>query len=177
MYRPSLEKRTSEMEEIISEKKEREEASSSCSKTVEMQCTVSSIARKTTRKTTIHTFLVLIAQRPLSHIGKLNSPFRAGVHKPVAAGRVEFGGGDDLGELLHVGRLYINDVEALVLDVEIPQVDAKIVAADEGLPVAVHRDAVYVVRMGVGVRPPGHSGHNGIMVRHPRKLQHGRVLE
>lgn len=120
---------------------------------------------------------MLVAQCALSHVGKLDRPFRAGVHEPIATGRVEFSGRDDFCELFHVRGLDINDVEALVLDVEVPQIDSKIVAANEGLSVAVHRNAVYVVRMSVGVRPPGHCRHDSIMVCHPWKLQRRWVLE
>jgi hypothetical protein len=90
---------------------------------------------------------------------------------------VELCGGDDLGQLLHVGGLDIDNVEALVLDVEVPQVDAKIVAADEGLAVAVDGDAVDVVCVGVGVCPARDGSDDGIMVSEARKLEVVGVLE
>lgn len=120
---------------------------------------------------------MLITQCPLPHISKLNRSFGAGVHKPVATGRVEFGGRDNLCKLLHVRGFDINDIKALVLNVEIPQIDSEVITADEGLPVAVHRNTVYMVRMSIGVRPSRHSCDNRIMVRHSWKLQHGGILK
>lgn len=120
---------------------------------------------------------MLIAQRPLAHICKFNRSLRAGVHKPIAAGGVEFGGGDDFRELFHIRGFYIDNVEALVLNVEIPQINPKVVTADERLPIAIHGDAVYVVCVGVGIRLSGYSGHDGIMMCHSGKLQHRGILE
>lgn len=60
---------------------------------------------------------MLIAESALSHIGELDRALGAGVHEPVTAGGMELGGGDDLGQLLHVCRLNIDNVEALVLDI------------------------------------------------------------
>ena len=77
---------------------------------------------------------------------------------------MKFGRRDDLGQLLHVRRLDVDDVEALVLDVEVPEVDPKVVGADERLAVAVHRDAVDVVGVGVGVRLARHGRHDGVVV-------------
>lgn len=78
-----------------------------------------------------------ITECTFSHICELDGPFRAGVHKPVAALWVEFGSCDDLGQLLHIGGLYVDDIKALILDVQVPEVDAQVVAADVRLPVAV----------------------------------------
>ena len=90
---------------------------------------------------------------------------------------MEFGCSDDLGQLFHVRRLDVHNIEALVLYVEIPKVDAKIVTAYERLSVTVDRDAVDVVRMGICVGPPGYSGHDSIMMGQARKLQILSVLE
>ena len=120
---------------------------------------------------------MLITQCPLAHIGQLNSSLRTSVHEPVAAGRMEFSGSNDFGELFHVGRFDIDNVKALVLDIEVPKVDTKIITAYEGLSVTVNGDAVDVVCMGIGICPPRNSGHDGIMVCHPRKLQHRWILE
>lgn len=67
---------------------------------------------------------MLITQSTLAHVGKLNCALGAGVHEPVAAERVEFGGGDDLCEFLHVCGLDVDNVETLVLNVEVPKVDS-----------------------------------------------------
>ena len=90
---------------------------------------------------------------------------------------MEFSGSNDFGELFHVGRFDIDNVKALVLDIEVPKVDTKIITAYEGLSVAVDGDTVDVVCMGVGVCPSGNGGHDGIMVGHPGELQQGRVFE
>ena len=84
---------------------------------------------------------------------------------------MELGGCDDLGQLLHVRRLDVDDVEALVLDVEVPQVDAQIVAAYEGLAVAVHRDAVDVVCVRIGVGATRYSRHHRVVVCEPGELE------
>jgi hypothetical protein len=120
---------------------------------------------------------MLIAQGALPHVGQLDGPLRAGVHEPVAAHGVELGRCDHLGQLLHVRRLDVDNVEALVLDVEVPQVDTQVVTADECLPVTVYRDAVDVVGVGVGVGPPGHGGHHGIVVGQPGELEVTGIAE
>lgn len=123
------------------------------------------------------TFCVLVAQSPLSHVGKLDSALGAGVHEPVAALRVELGGGDDFGELLHIGRLDVHDVEALVLDIKVPKIDAQVVAADVGLAIAVDRDAVDVVGVGVCICPPRYCGDDSVVVCEAGQLQVTGALE
>jgi hypothetical protein len=81
---------------------------------------------------------------------------------------MEFRRGDHLGQLFHVCRLNIDYVEALILDVEVPKVDAKIVAADEGLAITVDRYAIDVVCVGIRICPPGDSSNDGVMMGHPR---------
>ena len=116
---------------------------------------------------------MLITQRTLSHIRQLDGPLAARIHEPVAALWVELRRRDHLRQLLHVGGLDVDDVEALILDVEIPQVDPEIITADERLPVAVDRDAVDVIGVGVGIGPTRHGGDDGIMVGQSRELQRG----
>lgn len=123
------------------------------------------------------TLVVLVTQRPLSHVGKLDGALGTGIHEPIAAGGVEFGGRDDFRQLLHVRRLDVDDVEALVLNIQVPQVHPQVVATDEGFPVAVDGDAVDVIGVRIGVRLPRDGGHDGIMMRHAREFQQGRVLE
>lgn len=120
---------------------------------------------------------MFITQGTLAHVGQLDGTLGAGVHEPVTAGGVEFGGGDDFGEFLHISGFNIDNVKALILNVKVPKVDTKVIAADEGLSVAVDGDTVDVVCMGVGVCPSGNGGHDGIMVGHPGELQQGRVFE
>ena len=107
---------------------------------------------------------MLVTQSTLPHVSQLDCALGAGIHEPITTSRMEFRRSDDLCELLHVRRLYIDDVEALVLDVEIPEVNAQVVAADERLPITVDRDAVDMVRMGVSVRSSWNRSYNCIMV-------------
>ena len=104
------------MDEIISEKNDRADGSSSCSNSAPSQLCAIADARQ------LLTFCMLVTQRILTHVGQLYCPFRACIHKPVTTLGMEFGGGDDFGQLLHVGWLDVNDVETLVLNVEVPQV-------------------------------------------------------
>lgn len=120
---------------------------------------------------------VPVAQCALAHVGQLDGALGARVHEPITALRVEFGRGDDLCQLLHVSGLDVDDVETLVLNVEVPQVDAEIVTADEGLAIAVDGDAVDVVCVGVGVRPAGDGSNDGIMVGKAGKLEVVGILE
>lgn len=123
------------------------------------------------------TLRMLIAQGALSHICQLDGPLGAGIHEPVAAHGVELGRRDHFGQLLHVRRLDVDNVEALVLDVEVPQVDTQVIAADECLPVTVHRNAVDVVGVGIGIRPARHSGDHRVVVGQPGQLQVTGVAE
>ncbi len=77
---------------------------------------------------------------------------------------MELGGSYDLCELFHVCRFDVDDVEALILNVEIPEVDSKIVTADECLAIAVHGDAVDVVCMGVCVSLSWNGGDDRVVV-------------
>ena len=114
---------------------------------------------------------MLIAQRSLPHVGELDCAFRAGVHEPIAASGMELSSRDDLCQLFHVCRFDIDNIEALVLNVKVPQVDPKVVAADESLPIAVHRDAVDVICVCICICPPRDSCNDRIMMCHPWKLQ------
>jgi len=90
---------------------------------------------------------------------------------------VELSRGDDFGQFLHICRLYINDVEALVLDIEIPQIDPEIVTADEGFAIAIDRNAVDVISMGICEGSSRNSGYNRIMMGHPWELQLRGICE
>lgn len=120
---------------------------------------------------------MLVAKSALAHVGQLDSSLGAGVHEPVAADRVELGCCDDLGKFLHIGRFDIHNVEALVLDVEVPQVDPEIVTADEGLAIAVHGDAIDMIGVGVRIRSARDGGNDGIMVCQAWHLQSSGILE
>ena len=55
--------------------------------------------------------------------------------------------------LYHRGGLDIDDVKALIIDPEVPQVDPQVVGRDERLVVAVDRYRVDVVGVRVGEHP------------------------
>lgn len=107
---------------------------------------------------------MLVAKRTLAHIRQLDSAFGACVHEPIATCGVEFSGRDDLGELFHVRRLDVYNIETLVLDVQVPKVDTEIIAADKCLSIAVNGYAVDVVGVGVGIGLPRYSCDNGIVM-------------
>lgn len=58
--------------------------------------------------------------------------------------------------------------EALIADVEVPKVDSEIIRRYVCLAVRVDRDRVDVVGVGVLVDLTGDSGHDLILVQHPR---------
>lgn len=118
---------------------------------------------------------MLVTKSAFSHICKFNCTLRACIHKPVAADGVKLGSGNDLGQLLHICRLDVNNVETLVLDVQVPEVDSQIITTYEGLSIAVDRDAVDVIGMGIRVCASRNRGDNGIMVRHTWQSQLPRV--
>jgi hypothetical protein len=84
---------------------------------------------------------------------------------------VELGGRDDFGELLHVDGLDVDNVEALVADVEVPQVDPEVVGGYVGLAVRVYGDRVDVVGMGVGVHFARNRRGDRVVRRHAREPQ------
>ena len=113
---------------------------------------------------------MLITQRALSHIRQLDGSLGTCVHEPIAALWVEFGSCNDLGQFLHIRWFDVNDIEALVLNVEVPEVDSQIVTADEGLSITVDGDAVDVVSMGVCVCSAWDCSDNSIVVCHSGQL-------
>ncbi len=125
----------------------------------------------------LRTLSMSVAESAFSHVGKLDGPFGARIHEPVAAEGVEFGRRDDLGQLLHIRGLDVDDIKALVLDVEVPEVYPQVVAANEGFPVAVDRDAVDVVGVGVSIGPAGNGSHDSIVVRKARELEVAGTVE
>lgn len=120
---------------------------------------------------------MLVTEGTLSHVGKLDGALGAGIHEPVATLWVELGGSDDLSKLFHVSRFDVDNVEALVLDIQVPEIDAQVVAADVRLAIAVDRDAVDVVGVGVGICSPGYSGNDSIVMCEAGQLQVASVLE
>ena len=114
--------------------------------------------------------MVLITEGTLPHVCKLNSSFRTGVHEPVAASRMKLCRRDDFCQFLHICRFDINNIEALVLDVEIPHVNPKIVTADKCLSITVNRYAVDMVCMGICIYAARYGGNDSVMVGHSRKF-------
>jgi len=90
---------------------------------------------------------------------------------------VELCGSNDLGQLLHVCRLDINDIEALILNVEVPQVDAQVITADVCFAIAVDRNAIDVVSVGVGIHATRHGGDDCVVVCHAREAEVGGAAE
>lgn len=84
---------------------------------------------------------------------------------------MKFGRRDDLRQLFHISWLNVNNVEALILDVEIPEVDPQVIAADKCFSITIYRNTVNVVRMGVGISSSRDCCNNTIMMRHPRKSE------
>lgn len=107
---------------------------------------------------------MLIAKRALSHVSKLDGSLGTRIHEPIAAGRVKLGSCDDLGELFHIRRFNIDNVETLVLNVEVPEVDSKIVGADKGLTIAVDGYAVDVVGVGIRIGFAGYGCDDSIVM-------------
>lgn len=56
------------------------------------------------------TFGVLVTQRRFPHVAEAQGAFAATIDKQVAVVRVELSCCDHLGQVLHVGRLDVNDV-------------------------------------------------------------------
>jgi len=63
--------------------------------------------------------------------------------------------------------------EALVADVQIPEVDSQIISRDVRFLVRVDRDGVNVVGMSVRVDLSRDGGDNVILLRHSRKTEQG----
>lgn len=118
-----------------------------------------------------------VTKSSLTHVSQLDGSLAAGIHEPIAAEWVEFCGSNDLSQLLHVGRLDINNVEALILNVEIPQVDAQVVTTDVCFAIAVHRNAIDVISVGVGVHTARYGSDDCIVVCHAREAEVGGAAE
>ena len=97
---------------------------------------------------------------------------------------MEFGGCDDLRKFLHVHRLDVDDVwrtlvraevpqarqrtEALVRDVQVPQVDPQIIGGNVRLLIGIHGNRVYMIRVRIGIHFSWHCRDNVVLLRHPR---------
>lgn len=72
---------------------------------------------------------------------------------------------NDFSELLHVSWLDIDDVEALILNVKVPQVDSKIIAAYERLAVRIYRYTVNMISMRISICLSWNCSYYGIVMR------------
>jgi hypothetical protein len=61
--------------------------------------------------------------------------------------------------------------EALVADVQVPQINAQVISRDVSLLVGVDRNRVYVVRVGVRVDFAGDGGDDAVLVGHAREAE------
>ena len=84
---------------------------------------------------------------------------------------MELCGGNDLSQFLHVCWLYVHDVEALVLNIEVPEVDTEVVTADKGFSIAIDRDAIDMIGMSIGVVAPRYGSNNSVVVSEARKFE------
>jgi hypothetical protein len=128
---------------------------------------------------------MLVTERRVTHVGQFDVAFRAGIHEQVAVQGVELGCSNDFGKLLHVDWLDVHDVyiaegmavrhkntqserhtETSIADVQVPQVDSKVISRDVRFLIRVDRNGMYVIRMGVGVDFAGDSGDDIILLHH-----------
>src|SRR5450432_2886788 len=120
MYRPSWENRTSDIEDMISEKNERADGSSSCSNSAS---TVSvKVVKQPHPEGSPRTLSMLITKSTFPHICKLDGSFRAGIHEPIATLGMKLCCCNHFCKLLHISWFNIDDVKALILNVQVPQV-------------------------------------------------------
>src|ERR1700753_3523132 len=80
---------------------------------------------------------------------------------------------DDLCQLLHVRGLDIDDVEALVLDIEIQKIYPQVVGGDESLAIAVDGYAVDVISVSVRIDTARDGSNDSIVVGHSREFEIG----
>ena len=65
-----------------------------------------------------------VAEGRHSHVAKSDEPFTGAVNKVVTVSRMKFSRSDDLSQLFHVSWLYVNYVETLICNIQMPQVYA-----------------------------------------------------
>lgn len=114
---------------------------------------------------------MLVTKRTFTHICKFDCSLRTCIHEPIAALRVKLSSSDDLCKFLHVRGFDIDNVKALVLDIQVPEIYPQIIAADESFSIAVDRYAVDVIGMSVCVGSTGHGGNDGVVMCHSRELE------
>lgn len=108
MYLPSLLNLTSDIEEMISEKNDRFDGSSSSSNSR------GNSAQSKRGSRVARTLCMPITQCLVSHISELDRPLGARVHKRITVDRVELGGSNDLSQLFHIDWLDVNNICKLI---------------------------------------------------------------
>lgn len=112
---------------------------------------------------------MLIAKSAFPHICQFYGSLATGVHEPVTILGVELCSGNNFRQFLHISRLDIHNVEALILDIEIPEINAEIITRNESLSIRIHGNTIDMVSVGICVSPPGYCCYHGIVVRQSRK--------
>ena len=119
MYRPELENFTSDIDEIISEKKLRFVGSSGSSNTENKH---SVREGEILLGFSLLTFGMIITESRLPHVAQPNGSFAWWVDEEITFFRMELAGSDDFGQLFHVGRLYVNYIKRLICDLHMPEI-------------------------------------------------------
>lgn len=105
------------------------------------------------------------------HVTQTDEALARAVHEIVAIRWMELRGSDDLRQLLHIGRLYVHNVEALIRYIQVPQVDAQVIRRQVRFRVRIDRDRIDVIRVRVGV-----DAARGCFDHEFHRLQHGYLL-
>lgn len=91
-----------------------------------------------------------VAQGRRTHVAQPNRALAAAVYEQIALDGMELGRRYDLRQLLHVRWLDVDDVEALIGDLQVPEIYSEIVGGEIRFLVRVHRNRVYVISVCVG---------------------------
>jgi hypothetical protein len=86
---------------------------------------------------------------------------------------MEFRSSYNFRQLFHVCWLDVYNVEALILDVQIPKIDSKVITANESLAIAIDRNTVDVISMSICIGFARYGSHNRIMVSETREFEIG----
>jgi len=104
-----------------------------------------------------------VARRRRAEVAQPEHALARRVAKQGAVRGVELGRRHDLGEVLHAGRLEVDErVRGGRRRVEVPEVDAQVVRRQERLPVGAEGQRVDVVGVRAGVRAGAAGGERGL---------------
>lgn len=73
--------------------------------------------------------------------------------------------------------LDVNDLEALVVNIQIPEIDSKIITTDEKLSIAIDGDTVEIIRVSVDITLPGSCCRHNFVVYETRDFELCSCLE